>query len=58
VGSTANGSFDKTVALPHKPDWKPEDLRVVVLTQDASSGVILGAASLVFPALSPAAALH
>ncbi len=58
VGSTANGSFDKTVALPHKPDWKPEDLRIVVLVQDANSGVILGAASRSLHELSSPAALH
>ena len=58
LGSTTNGTFDKTVAVPHKPGWKPEDLRVLVLAQNANSGAILGAASVVFPALSPTAALH
>ena len=58
LGSTANGSFDKTVALPHKPDWKQEDLRFVVLVQDASSGAILGAADRDPQDLSLTPALH
>jgi hypothetical protein len=58
LGRTTDGKFDKTVAVPHKADWKPEDLRVMVLVQESDSGAILGAASVVLPALSPTAALH
>ncbi len=48
----------RRLRYPIGPDWKPEDLRVLVLAQDANTGAILGAASVVLPALSPTAALH
>jgi len=44
LGDVSNGTFDKTVTLPHKSDWKQADLRAVVLVQDTGSGVIDGAA--------------
>lgn len=54
VGVVSNGRFDKTVVLIDKRDWKKEDLRVVVLVQDAGSGEIRGAASIPFQPASPA----
>ena len=48
LGDVSNGTFDKTVTLPHKSDWKQADLRAVVLVQDTGSGVIDGAASVPF----------
>ena len=55
LGWVANGRFDKDVGLPGPRGWKPQDVRVVVLVQDAHSGVILGAASVPFESASPAA---
>jgi len=48
LGDVSNGSFDKTITLPHKSDWKQADLRAVVLVQDTGSGVIDGAANVPF----------
>jgi hypothetical protein len=55
LGDVSNGTFDKTVTLPHKSDWKQADLRAVVLVQDAGSGVIDGAASVPFEAANTTA---
>jgi hypothetical protein len=44
LGSTADGKFDKTISLPDKSGWKKDNLRVIVLLQNPSSGAILGAA--------------
>jgi hypothetical protein len=46
LGTVSNGRFDKTVNVPDDPGWKRDDLRVVVLVQDAGDDVIRGAASL------------
>jgi len=48
LGATSNGRFNRTVTVPDRNGWKAEDLRVVVLVQDASSGGIHGAASIPF----------
>ncbi len=58
LGRTKNGAFEKTVAVPLQAGWKQEDLRVALLAQDADSGTILGAASIVFHEVSSTAALH
>jgi hypothetical protein len=44
LGSTSDEKFDKTVNLPDKSGWKKDNLRAIVLVQNPSSGVILGAA--------------
>ena len=49
LGSTSNGKFETTVNLPAKSDWKKQSLRAVVLVQNGSSGLILGAASIAYP---------
>jgi hypothetical protein len=56
LGTVSNGHFEKTVKLPEKPDWKRDDLRAIVLVQDANDDVIRGAASLPYAAHSAAAA--
>jgi len=55
LGEVSNGTFDKTVTLPHKSDWKQADLRAVVLVQDTGSGVIDGAANVPFEAANTTA---
>jgi hypothetical protein len=45
VGTTANGQFEKIVSTHSKRDWKQDDLRAIVIVQDADSGEIHGAAS-------------
>ncbi|MFZ1133825.1 MAG: DUF1223 domain-containing protein [Candidatus Korobacteraceae bacterium] len=54
LGSTADGKFDKTISLPDKSGWKKDNLRAIVLVQNPSSGVILGAAEV--PYVTSAAA--
>jgi hypothetical protein len=56
LGNTSNGKFEKTISLPDKSDWKKEDLRAVVLVQNASSGQILGAADILYAGAHPTAA--
>lgn len=46
LGTVTNGRFEKTINLSNKTDWKRDDLRAIVLVQDASDDVIRGAASL------------
>ena len=46
LGTTSNGKFETTVDLAPKSDWKKQDLRAIVLVQNSSSGLILGAASI------------
>ena len=55
LGSTSGGKFETTVKLPAKSDWKKNSLRLIVLVQNASSGLILGAASIPYSQESPAA---
>lgn len=52
LGEVKNGGFSATVPLTIKPEWKRDDLRVVVFVQDGSSGNILGAASRPLASLS------
>ena len=54
LGTTADGKFEKTVNLPDKSGWKKDNLRAIVLVQNPSSGVIVGAAQV--PYAEPAAA--
>jgi hypothetical protein len=54
LGSTADGKFDKTVSLPDKSGWKKDNLRVIVLVQNPSSGAILGAAEVPYAATASA----
>ena len=54
LGSTSGGKFETTVKLPAKSDWKKADLRAVVLVQNASSGLVLGAASIPCSPANPA----
>ena len=49
LGATKDGAFLREVPLKLKKDWKPGDLRVVVLVQDGDAGKILGAASIPWP---------
>lgn len=46
LGTVTNGRFEKTINVSNKTDWKRDDLRLIVLVQDASDNVIRGAASL------------
>jgi hypothetical protein len=46
LGSTKNGSFEKTVEVARHSGWDAANLKVAVLVQDSDSGPILGAASL------------
>jgi len=46
LGSPSDGHFEKTLGFKVKPDWKPQDLRAIVLVQDQSTGKIQGAASI------------
>ena len=55
LGNTADGKFETTVDLPAKSDWKKHNLRAIVLVQNPSSGLILGAASIPYPPEGPAA---
>jgi len=55
LGTTADGSFEKVVAIPSKGEWKKADLRLVVLVQDQQTGAIRGAASLPLQPMSPSA---
>ena len=54
LGNTSNGKFETTVKLPAKSDWKKPDLRAIVLVQNSSSGLILGAASIPYSPENPA----
>jgi len=45
LGSTKNGSFEKTVEVARHSGWNAANLKVGVLVQDSDSGPILGAAS-------------
>jgi hypothetical protein len=45
VGTVTNGQFEKIVSTHSKSDWKQDDLRAIVIVQDADSGEIHGAAS-------------
>jgi hypothetical protein len=54
LGSTAEGKFEKTVSLPDKSGWKKDNLRVIVLVQNPSSGAILGAAEVPYAATASA----
>ena len=56
LGSTSDGKFETAVKLPAKSDWKKADLRALVLVQNRSSGLILGAASIPYPTESASAA--
>lgn len=58
LGTTANGGFEKIVAIPSKSDWKKSDLRVIVLVEDQHTGAIRGAASLPLQAASPSTTGH
>ena len=49
LGNTGDGKFETTVNLPSKSDWKTPSLRAIVLVQNPSSGLILGAASIPYP---------
>jgi hypothetical protein len=53
LGNTTSGGFQTTVNFPAKSDWKKQNLRVVVVVQNPSSGQILGAASIPYPLESP-----
>ncbi len=55
LGTTSSGRFETTVHLAAKSDWKKQSLRVIVLVQNPNSGLILGAASIPYPAEYPAA---
>jgi hypothetical protein len=55
LGTLSNGKFEKTVSVPDKQDWKRDDLRAIVLVQDASDDVIRGAASVPFVVHTPTA---
>ena len=50
LGTVSDGKFEKLVTVPDKPDWKRDDLRAIVLVQDAGNDVIRGAASVPFTA--------
>ena len=56
LGSTSDGKFETTVNFPAKFDWKKQSLRAVVVVQNPSSGLILGAASIPYPLENPSAA--
>lgn len=56
LGTLSNGKFEKTVNVPDKSDWKRDDLRAIVLVQDASDDVIRGAASVPFVVHTPPSA--
>lgn len=53
LGKISNGKFETTLNLPAQSDWKKPDLRAIVLVQNPSSGLILGAASIPYPPQSP-----
>jgi hypothetical protein len=55
LGNTSSGKFETTVDVPAKSDWKKQSLRAVVVVQNPSSGLILGAASKPYPLEAPAA---
>ncbi len=46
LGHLRNGSFETSVPLKLKSDWKRNDVRVVVFVQEPDNGAIDGAASL------------
>jgi len=53
LGTAANGQFDGDVDVTAHSDWNPAKLKVVVLVQQPSTGRILGAESLDYPARFP-----
>jgi hypothetical protein len=55
LGTASNGRFATTVNLPAKSDWKRRDLHAIVLVQNPSSGLILGAASIPYSSESSVA---
>lgn len=58
LGTLSNGKFEKTVSIPDKQDWKRDDLRAIVLVQDAGDDVIHGAASVRFVVRAKSPPLH
>jgi len=54
LGQLQKGSFETSVPLKLRKDWKREDMRIVVFVEEPSSGQIEGAAVLAVP-LSPTA---
>jgi hypothetical protein len=46
LGQIRDGSFSANLQVPIDPQWKPENLRVVVLVQQLDNAEILGAAAL------------
>ena len=56
LGTLSNGQFEKTVNVPDKQDWKRDDLRAIVLVQDASDDLFHGGASLPSSFTAPSAA--
>jgi hypothetical protein len=46
IGTVTSGRFERVVSPQAKTEWKQDDLRVVVLVQDADSGAIHGAAAM------------
>ncbi len=56
LGTVSNGRFDKTVSVPNNSGWKQDDLRAIILVQDARDDVVHGAASLPFTFHKPTGA--
>jgi hypothetical protein len=49
IGSLGHGRFSSAVKAARHPDWKSENLRVVVFVQKPGNGDITGAASVAYP---------